>query len=466
MKKLAALFMTFSLVFSLGSGSVVMGEENADQQFFEENGFSKELYEKHVTYRAANNLGTDVSNVKRAIESTNAKHAEGKYSIAMTSEEEAYIAERDKLMEQYGDEIASILRDGEEFMKYATFHQETSSGLKFVVGISEENKITQGYINEIKKLVPSEFLEIRNVEFSEKELVGAVDALVESEDTIEKDTNHNLENVYVDIPNNQIDLTVSNLSVARIASVPIDTNKTNDMLKNKFGVDFSVTVGAGPKKQVAQSYPPDKGERELLNDYMFGGLEINLEREIGSIHCTAGFSATKNGERFLVTAGHCTNKSTYIYQGGEIIGSNHFRYIGSKADVGLIKLTSNKYLTSKLYKGSTMPMGQYTSYQKSRQDMSIGDKVCFSGATTGFQCGQVISTYGSQSNGDSLYPGLIVASGMDSEGGDSGAPFWYNDVLLGILTAGYDGSSKLELNFTHVSEAISLGGNVTPYFSN
>lgn len=239
-------------------------------------------------------------------------------------------------------------------------------------------------------------------------------------------------------------------------------------LEHKFGFKFHIDLRSTPVEEAAQSYPPDKGERELTKDYMFGGLEINIERPISSGWCTAGFSATKNGERYLVTAGHCINdkNSPYTYQVGEIIGANHFHYMGSKADVGLIKLSSNKYLTNKIYKGSTMPMGQYTSYQKSRQEMQIGDKVCFSGATTGFQCGNIISTYSSPSLDGSLYPGLIVTSGIDSDGGDSGAPYWYNDVLLGIHTSGYGDSSYERTHITHVAEAINLGGNMTPYFSN
>lgn len=190
-------------------------------------------------------------------------------------------------------------------------------------------------------------------------------------------------------------------------------------------------------------------------DIMAGGLTIAESARnstLPSHHCTIGTLATKNNDRFIITAGHCLKAWTgsNVYQGGELVGSHHYSYDDNYADVG-------EKISNYVYKYSWTD-SRISSYQTSTSSLSVGDNVCLSGATSGFNCGSV-TTKNITSLGNIGY----MEADVVSLGGDSGGTWWYNGVLIGIHRSG-DGATYAI--FSHISNAKAYGGNWNPYTSN
>lgn len=419
--------------------------------------YSERVIEKQIRYRTSNNLDASYEAIQKALNSENGRSTVPKYGVALTEEEDEYITNRDNLMEKYGKQISKLLKENGikaykglnkeilvEYSDVATFHQERANGLKFVIGFSEENEKTIKLREKIEEMVPTEYLEFKKVNHSEAELVEAYETI----NKVSRDNDIQLAYASVDIKNNVVNVEVENME--NLMNVLQESLSIKSMVSSKHNI-FNIKEG----KLRIQSEA-----RTTKLDTMAGGLLID-DSSYDSIHatgayCTIGASAKKDSNRFVVTAGHCLeNWSSTIYQGGESIGTNHYYYKGDYADVGVINVNSNKKISYYVYKYSWTD-GKVTSYQSSVSSLDVGDSVCLSGATTGFQCGEVTSTY-------TNYPGYVgyIETDIDSSGGDSGGTYWYNDVLIGIHTAGERSGPPIAL-FTHISYAISYGGAWTP----
>ncbi|MDQ4102228.1 MAG: S1 family peptidase [Actinomycetota bacterium] len=150
--------------------------------------------------------------------------------------------------------------------------------------------------------------------------------------------------------------------------------------------------------------------------------------------CSVGFNAISGGIRYIITAGHCTK------QGGTWTGPDG-RPIGPAAessfpgdDFGLVEVTSSAWeQTDDVGTGS----GNLTVTGDS--PAPVGSKVCMSGSTSGFHCGQVkaVGETVNYGNGD-VVRGLTRTS-VCAEPGDSGGPFLTGTEAQGMLSGGTGG---------------------------
>lgn len=419
--------------------------------------FNEEIVQKHQRYRKSNNLDYSNQAIMNALNSSNARDTIPKYSIALTEEEERYIQERDELMNKYGPQISNLLtKNGvvsakgpnndiiEKYSDIGTFHQEKENGLKFVIGFSVENEEVKEIKKAIEALVPAEYLEIKKVNFSEAELVSAYESVINES----KQLGIPFETVAVRVKENVVEIQLADSTNATklMASSPIKAlTVENDNI-------YKIVTGKSNEKLDA---------RNTKLDTMVGGLLIadTATNSTNSInYCTIGTLATKSSDRFIITAAHCLESwnTNNAYQGGSLVGTEHFSYNGNYADVGVIKVPSTKKISNYVYKYSWTD-SKITSYQTSTNSLNVGDNVCLSGATSGFSCGSVTAK-NITSIGNSGY----MEADVVSLGGDSGGTWWYNGVLIGIHRSG-DGASFAR--FSHISNAKAYGGDWTPYTS-
>ncbi|WP_020618647.1 S1 family peptidase [Paenibacillus daejeonensis] len=419
--------------------------------------YSREIVQKHQRYRQANNLDSSDQAIRNALNSDNARESIMKYSIALTEEEESYIQHRDELMVKYGDQISNILKENgvkvtrgpnneliEKYSDVGTFHQEKADGLKFVVGLVNNEKANQ-IQKIIEEFVPEEYLEIRQVNFSEAELVAAYEAVI-------NESNQRripFETVAVRIKENVVEVQVEQYEQA---SQLLAGNSLKALTAEDPNI-FKVVVGRSNEELKA---------RTTKLDIMAGGLLIDdnaSDSQTGNAgYCTIGTLATKNSDRFIITAGHClASWSSTIFQGGEAVGTKHYQYNGNGADVGVLKVSSGKSISNYVYKYSWTD-SRISSYQSSSSSLSVGANICLSGATTGFNCGEVTAV-----NITSLGNSGYMETDIVAQGGDSGGTMYYNGVLIGLLRSG-DGATYSR--FSHIANAKALGGDWAPYTSN
>ncbi|SDD51652.1 Trypsin [Paenibacillus sp. CF095] len=471
----SAIILSFSLLSGAAAAENTEFEESPflsngaletmDPEFLEQLEYSDAVVNKHKRYRQSNNLDYSEETIRAALNSPNATNTIPKYSIALTEEEEAYIQERDELMVKYGDEISKMMKENgvtitsgpnneitESYSDIGTFYQEKSNGLKFVISFSVINEETNRIKKAIEDLVPAEYLEFREANFSEAELVSAYEGLIKES----REAGIALEEVTVAVKENSVIVKVEDQKKVDLIEENILKKETSiNSLKAYKPSIFKVVVGEANDKLEART--------STLNT-MAGGLLIvnnSADSKTGTgPFCTLGTLATKGNDRFIITAGHCFDSwGSNVYQGGELIGTKHYQYVGDKADIGVIKVDAGKKISNYVYKYSWTD-SRITSYQSSPSSLDVGDNICMSGARSGFLCGEVTSLNTSM-NGGSGY----IQTDIDSAGGDSGAPYWYNGVLMGIHSGGEISGTPFT-RFTHIANAIAYGGVWTPYTSN
>lgn len=419
--------------------------------------FNEEVIQKHQRYRKANNLDYSDQAILDALNSSNARETIPKYSIALTEEEERYIQGRDELMNKYGPQISNLLTENgviftkgpnndiiEKYSDVGTFYQEKENGLKFVVGFSVENEKAEKIKKAIEELVPAEYLEIKKVNFSEAELVSAYESVVNES----KQLGIPFETVAVRIKENVVEV---QLADGTNATKLMASNSIKSLNAENSDI-YKIVTGKSNEKLDA---------RNTKLDTMVGGLLIAdtaTNSTDSKNYCTIGTLATKSSDRFIITAAHCLESwnTNNVYQGGSLVGTEHFSYNGNYADVGVIKVPSTKKISNYVYKYSWTD-SRITSYQTSTNSLNVGDNVCLSGATSGFSCGSVTAK-----NITSLGNSGYMEADVVSLGGDSGGTWWYNGVLIGIHRSG-DGASFAR--FSHISNAKAYGGDWTPYTS-
>lgn len=436
--------MVVLLFTSFFTTSVAADETEGTKQFMSE----EEFYEKDIEYRKDNNLDYSLKHIKNVNKNPKANKSIEKYSVNLTDEELSYIKERDQLMSDVGKEIQKLMKGSFNFSQFGSFHQSTEKGLKFVISFSENTKETSAVKNKIKDIAPSNLLTFKQVEYSEQDLVDMINKI--NEDMKESILEENeITDMSVNLFDNKVDIALKYYN-------EIDAN----LLLKKYGSNI-IQVS-----NISSTVEPESRRSNYWT--MVGGLQIantsfnSTSVEDGRPRCTLGLSAIKNGVYYFITAGHCIDGwGTYTYQGGKSIGTNHFHTIQDYADIGLIKRSSTVGASNGMYKYQWND-DSVQDYQSHSSEISVGDGICMSGITSGFNCKKVTSTYASASANGQNYVGFM-RSDIDSEPGDSGAPYWYNDILMGVHQGGPSDSAATQYSiFTHISHAIRLGGAWTP----
>lgn len=411
-----------------------------------------EDYKREQDFRKANGLEYSKEAIEKAMKSEVASASKNEYGIELTKKELEILQRNDKLIKDYKPIIEKALKSKSknytlkdpklqgytiELIDIGSYHIDTTDGLKFIISLSKVNEETNKVINLLTKEIPKEHLIIKEVKNSEKELVESYFQI--NEELKDKFNEFNIMNISVNIPDNVVDIEVEQLERGIISKLESRFNK--DIIRIIQGTSYAVEERATSRQNIG------------------GGLKITDSL----YNCTSGFTATKNTNRFLVTAGHCNESSTQTNwrQGGSVFGTEHFDYNGNYADIGLLRVTStSRKIFNGIYKYSAYD-SNYTSWQTSINNLSVGDKICVSGQKTGFQCGTVESKFSNKGS----YVGYVkVSNGIDTTNGDSGAPYWYNGVLMGIHSAGETSGPPFAL-MSHISYALQYGGAVTPYTS-
>jgi streptogrisin C len=211
----------------------------------------------------------------------------------------------------------------------------------------------------------------------------------------------------------------------------------------------SVTgVGAVTIEHVAETPKP------LWN--LIGGQAIYAS---GS-RCSLGFNATAGGNRYVITAGHCTAAgANWTGAGGTIGGRTTWSFPTN--DYGVIRVTSSSAVSTPL-------VDRYSS----GKDVTVtgpatataGMTVCRSGSTTGWRCGSVTGV-----NQTICYPQgcvfQLVRTNVCAEPGDSGGSLVTNPgagftVRAIGMTSGGSGNCTTggTTYYQPVTEALSANG--------
>jgi streptogrisin C len=186
----------------------------------------------------------------------------------------------------------------------------------------------------------------------------------------------------------------------------------NTVIVTVHGDDAAGTLLAGTSGliQVERSAHP---VRPLWN--IIGGQSISLPPYV----CSAGFNARGGGERYVITAGHCTDVGNDIGgvggELGEVAGTS---FPGN--DYGIIRVTSdNAKSTARV---SRHDHGDDV-FVAGTEVVPVNGRICRSGQTTGWHCGVVTAVNQTVNYGDGDIVRGLTQTTACAEGGDSGGPY-------------------------------------------
>jgi streptogrisin D len=161
---------------------------------------------------------------------------------------------------------------------------------------------------------------------------------------------------------------------------------------------------------------PQDGPAEIL-----GGDSINN----GKIVCSAGFNTVRDGQNYLLTAGHCT-AGMPDWQG---IGPSVVSAFPT-TDYGVIR-DDSAYAPGgiDLYDGTMQPITDVGT-------ATVGEAVCASGQTTKVTCGHVTAVDQTVNYGDGNVVHGLIKTDVHTDSGDSGGPLYTGSTGLGTVSGG------------------------------
>lgn len=183
----------------------------------------------------------------------------------------------------------------------------------------------------------------------------------------------------------------------------------------------AVRIGQPPDRVAEQSLStPADGDGVLL-----GGDSMSD----GKIICSAGFVVERDGQPFVLTAGHCT-AGLPAWQG--IGPSAVSEFPGT--DYGLIRDDRAPAAGDvDLYDGTVQPITSVGT-------AAVGERVCASGQTTQVTCGEVTAVDQTVDYGDGNVVRGLIATNVHTDHGDSGGPLFDGSIALGVVSGG-DGAT-------------------------
>jgi streptogrisin C len=180
-----------------------------------------------------------------------------------------------------------------------------------------------------------------------------------------------------------------------------------------------------------------------------GGRDLDLTS--GAPHCTAGFTALRNGNRGVLTARHCNDALIYGNTAG-VISTNPAQTANDAIDFQFHRtLTENGHSTNKQFRATS----RQTSGDRTVTGVAnapIDSVVCHWGRTSGYRCSTVADTDTCQTLSGQQFCGLDVTDDDVSEGGDSGGPWFFGNTARGGHTGAFSG---VESYFTRISRVQS-----------
>ncbi len=147
--------------------------------------------------------------------------------------------------------------------------------------------------------------------------------------------------------------------------------------------------------------------------------------------CSVGFNAVKGHTRYVITAGHCTKLGgTWSGPDGSVIGPVAVSSFPGH-DFGLVEVTSRSWEQTHDVEtdGGYRPVTGETP-------AAVGDRVCLSGSTTGYNCGEVMSIEETVNYGNGDVVRGLTGTNVCAEAGDSGGSFMSGTQAQGTLSGG------------------------------
>lgn len=227
----------------------------------------------------------------------------------------------------------------------------------------------------------------------------------------------------------------------RAVNVRVDTNRIEVSLATFDGQIATALMAEAEANGLPVSFsvlgPELKGtiENHTRDDYIYNiraGLEIWYTLPSGnSTYCTSnmtGYDADYPNLRFVLTAGHCGNEGTeFRFQGGSGFGNVTRRHYGGFSDASAIRLDNSDRDAYGIF------INDDSVREVLRRDGAVqGQDICVSGATTYYQCGTVYDAYFDFSYGENWYNFIQIGRAVDTDGGDSGAPYFHGHTVYGL----------------------------------
>jgi len=317
---------------------------------------------------------------------------------------------------QSGDAIADSVKEffgGDEAVgDYGEIFMDSKNG-KVIIYLAKEDKKT----NELKKMLKAKFPEtkfqIKKAKYSRKQLVAKQDEL----------TNRLISLGYknfglgADTINDTLILEIYNLDPSLEAA-----------LIKEFGNDLVIKHLKEDKSPFLLSRTADYGT-------LGGGIAINQSG------CSTTAIAQKNGLSYILTAGHCVELvGSPAWQNNTAIGTVTDSKFSSGLDAGLIKITSQRYISNYFF-NKAESLTNYDSRHSGVGTSNVGDLVCKAGIKTGATCGNVTMLNDKLVQNGITYNNLIRITRYNttytmSGGGDSGGIIFKasDNKLLGIIS--------------------------------
>jgi streptogrisin C len=158
-------------------------------------------------------------------------------------------------------------------------------------------------------------------------------------------------------------------------------------------------------------------------------------------NCSVGFAATDaNGGKHFLTAGHCTNdanQAAYGQSGQQNkLGTSNVggtRSVNAReGDMGVVAVTEPGWTLSP----AVNTWGQPAVTVTGSAEAMVGDRVCHSGNTSKWQCGEVKYVNKSVDYGGGLVIEGLTWTTACSKGGDSGGAWLLGDKAVGLHDGG------------------------------
>lgn len=231
-----------------------------------------------------------------------------KFGAYLTVEEEQELDER---INQQKDKIPFIKDFIEENLKeeFAGIYIDQRSGGVVNIGFKANAKTkVENHLEELRELYEEDKLIIYFTEYSEDELNEIADHVFQNAASLEK-RGLPIVSVNVDLPTQKINIGVKEKPSAKKAAKLLMAEIDEKAARDEMGFDADIFNIKEEEVRKAQARPDDKFRP------IQAGLEIKNDTENRT--CTSAFSAQKNNNFYVITAGHCTdNVGDRFEQGG------------------------------------------------------------------------------------------------------------------------------------------------------
>lgn len=286
--------------------------------------------------------------------------------------------------------MAKNIKNNYSESEYGGMYIDENGNLNFITLESMNYPSLYSYnINDKLNTLPGKY--------SLNELKNAADSMYNEL----KNNNLDYDEIYVDESINKVKVSLLN---------SVDYSKVSTLLNNDF---YDISYVENPS--------------QAINEYQYGpGSKFYSLKSDGYYACSVGYPARQGGTVGFVTAGHCVNSNTRIFQPSPLIeyGITSQDFDLPNIDAAFISLTHDRFFPTSISAFSGQKLtGTSMIY------LVQGASVHLEGQKSGHQVGKITSTY--TSVGDST--GRIKATYLSAPG-DSGGTLWVGNNPAGTPT--------------------------------